>query len=133
MITNIVDAGSDSSAADSAKVSGASELRAGDHETFVQTELLQRPLCGASRPHFFKGVATVFLPAPYTSNACCEKATRSEKHMLINRVRFAAKIEILLEVWLTYRASPLRVYNSTYKSFTLSPAETATVSRSSQV
>jgi len=52
-------AGEQSAKADSANVSGASELRAGDHETLVQVELLQRPLCGASRPHFFKGVATV--------------------------------------------------------------------------
>jgi hypothetical protein len=29
------------------------------HETFVQVERLQRPLCGGSRPHFFRGVATV--------------------------------------------------------------------------
>ena len=29
------------------------------HETFVQVERLQQGLCGRSRPHFFKGVATV--------------------------------------------------------------------------
>mmetsp|Transcript_40333 Transcript_40333/g.89566 ORF Transcript_40333/g.89566 Transcript_40333/m.89566 type:complete len:320 (-) Transcript_40333:719-1678(-) len=29
------------------------------HETFVQVERLQLPLCGKSRPHFFRGVATV--------------------------------------------------------------------------
>jgi pantoate--beta-alanine ligase len=29
------------------------------HETFVTVERLQRPLCGGSRPHFFRGVATV--------------------------------------------------------------------------
>jgi len=29
------------------------------HETFVQVEQLQKPLCGGSRPHFFRGVATV--------------------------------------------------------------------------
>lgn len=29
------------------------------HETFVQVEKLQEPLCGISRPHFFRGVATV--------------------------------------------------------------------------
>ena len=45
----------------SARVTGASELQPGDHETFVQTELLQKPLCGESRPHFFKGVATVSI------------------------------------------------------------------------
>ena len=41
---------------------GAAQIQPGDHETFVQTELLQRHLCGQSRPHFFKGVATVGLP-----------------------------------------------------------------------
>jgi pantoate--beta-alanine ligase len=29
------------------------------HETFVTVERLQKPLCGGSRPHFFRGVATV--------------------------------------------------------------------------
>lgn len=29
------------------------------HETFIQVERLQAPLCGGSRPHFFRGVATV--------------------------------------------------------------------------
>ncbi|KAI8475061.1 MAG: hypothetical protein J3K34DRAFT_405940 [Monoraphidium minutum] len=29
------------------------------HETFVQVERLQLPLCGGSRPHFFRGVATI--------------------------------------------------------------------------
>lgn len=29
------------------------------HETFIQVERLQLPLCGVSRPHFFRGVATV--------------------------------------------------------------------------
>lgn len=29
------------------------------HETYVLVEHLQRPLCGGSRPHFFRGVATV--------------------------------------------------------------------------
>ena len=51
--------GAASSQGASARVAGASELQPGDHETFVQTELLQQPLCGESRPHFFKGVATV--------------------------------------------------------------------------
>lgn len=40
-------------------VSGHSQPSPGGHETFVQVELLQRVLCGVSRPHFFKGVATV--------------------------------------------------------------------------
>ncbi len=29
------------------------------HETWIEVERLQRPLCGASRPGFFRGVATV--------------------------------------------------------------------------
>ncbi|MEW5302415.1 MAG: hypothetical protein WDW36_005205 [Sanguina aurantia] len=29
------------------------------HETFVQVERLQTPLCAKSRPHFFRGVATI--------------------------------------------------------------------------
>lgn len=38
---------------------GAGEHQTGAHETFIQVEQLQRPLCGKSRPHFFRGVATV--------------------------------------------------------------------------
>ncbi|PNH09684.1 Pantoate--beta-alanine ligase, partial [Tetrabaena socialis] len=29
------------------------------HKTYVAAERLQRPLCGGSRPHFFRGVCTV--------------------------------------------------------------------------
>ncbi|XP_075264861.1 uncharacterized protein LOC142357027 [Convolutriloba macropyga] len=31
----------------------------GAHETFVQVEELQKGLCGITRPHFFRGVATI--------------------------------------------------------------------------
>ena len=49
-----------SAPADTANVVGAPGDRpAGAHETFVQVEQLQQHLCGRSRPHFFKGVATV--------------------------------------------------------------------------
>jgi pantoate--beta-alanine ligase len=36
-----------------------SEVSQDAHETYVTVERLQRPLCGGSRPHFFRGVATV--------------------------------------------------------------------------
>lgn len=35
------------------------------HETWVTVTRLQLPLCGGSRPHFFRGVATV------GSGCCC--------------------------------------------------------------
>ena len=44
---------------DISNVVGAGEHIAGSHETFIQVEQLQKGLCGASRPHFFRGVATV--------------------------------------------------------------------------
>lgn len=47
------------SASDNANVVGAGEHVAGSHETFIQVEQLQQGLCGVSRPHFFRGVATV--------------------------------------------------------------------------
>ncbi|BDA44254.1 Pantoate-beta-alanine ligase [Coccomyxa sp. Obi] len=44
---------------DAGNVVGAVEHQKGAHETFIQVEQLQKPLCGKSRPHFFRGVATV--------------------------------------------------------------------------
>lgn len=44
---------------DTSNVVGAGEHIAGAHETFIQVEQLQKGLCGVSRPHFFRGVATV--------------------------------------------------------------------------
>ena len=44
---------------DDANVVGKESGHPESHETFVQVERLQRPLCGGSRPHFFRGVATV--------------------------------------------------------------------------
>jgi len=40
-------------------VVGTGEFIPGGHETYVQVEQLQKVLCGVSRPHFFRGVATV--------------------------------------------------------------------------
>ncbi|GAX78673.1 hypothetical protein CEUSTIGMA_g6111.t1 [Chlamydomonas eustigma] len=40
-------------------VVGKESMHPESHETFVQVERLQKPLCGGSRPHFFRGVATV--------------------------------------------------------------------------
>lgn len=39
-------------------VAGASSDAAGRHDVFVVPETMQKPLCGKSRPHFFRGVAT---------------------------------------------------------------------------
>lgn len=39
-------------------VSGRSSFRPGQHDIFVVPENMQKPLCGQSRPHFFRGVAT---------------------------------------------------------------------------
>lgn len=47
------------SGGDEGVVVGVSKHRPGAHETFVQVEQLQQGLCGRSRPHFFRGVATV--------------------------------------------------------------------------
>ncbi|CAL5218733.1 g447 [Coccomyxa viridis] len=45
---------------DAGNVVGADAKRErGAHQTFIQVEDLQKPLCGQSRPHFFRGVATV--------------------------------------------------------------------------
>ena len=44
---------------DTSNVVGAGEHIAGAHETFIQVKQLQKGLCGISRPHFFRGVATV--------------------------------------------------------------------------
>lgn len=44
---------------DASNVVGAGEHMAGAHETFIEVQQLQKGLCGASRPHFFRGVATV--------------------------------------------------------------------------
>eukprot|EP00193_Tetraselmis_chui_P015873 CAMPEP_0177789240 /NCGR_PEP_ID=MMETSP0491_2-20121128/22629_1 /TAXON_ID=63592 /ORGANISM="Tetraselmis chuii, Strain PLY429" /LENGTH=304 /DNA_ID=CAMNT_0019311061 /DNA_START=38 /DNA_END=952 /DNA_ORIENTATION=+ len=40
-------------------VVGQHEHVPGSHETFVQVEHLQKGLCGITRPHFFRGVATI--------------------------------------------------------------------------
>ncbi|EFJ46159.1 hypothetical protein VOLCADRAFT_93630, partial [Volvox carteri f. nagariensis] len=45
--------------AESSNVVGRESGHPGSHETFVTVERLQRPLCGGSRPHFFRGVCTV--------------------------------------------------------------------------
>jgi hypothetical protein len=62
------------------------ELRHPDtHETWVTVERLQQGLCGGSRPHFFRGVATVsvagaresgrekdvFTPTPHQGGMSC--------------------------------------------------------------
>ena len=39
------------------------------YQTYVQVEELQKPLCGQSRPHFFRGVATVGPLSPFTSSS----------------------------------------------------------------
>ena len=55
--------GASAAAVDAASVVGRApppaSSGAAPHETFVTVEALQRPLCGVSRPHFFRGVATV--------------------------------------------------------------------------
>jgi len=40
-------------------VVGQDEHIPGSHETYVQVEQLQKGLCGITRPHFFRGVATI--------------------------------------------------------------------------
>ncbi|GIL45485.1 hypothetical protein Vafri_2713 [Volvox africanus] len=44
---------------ESSNVVGRESNHPDSHETFVSVERLQRPLCGGSRPHFFRGVCTV--------------------------------------------------------------------------
>jgi pantoate--beta-alanine ligase len=44
---------------DGGNVVGRESGHPDSHETFVTVERLQLPLCGGSRPHFFRGVATV--------------------------------------------------------------------------
>jgi hypothetical protein len=59
---------------DAGNVVGASAKPAkGAHQTFIEVEELQQPLCGQSRPHFFRGVATVrvFLPRNVSLISLC--------------------------------------------------------------
>lgn len=51
--------GSTQGTGDASNVVGAEEHIVGAHETFVEVQQLQKGLCGLSRPHFFRGVATV--------------------------------------------------------------------------
>lgn len=44
---------------DQSMVTGIGSYTPGQHDTFVVPEHMQTPLCGKSRPHFFRGVATV--------------------------------------------------------------------------
>ena len=46
-------------AGDRANVVGVAAPADGAHETWVEVTRLQAGLCGGSRPHFFRGVATV--------------------------------------------------------------------------
>ena len=56
---------SQAGSSDAGNVVGASAKPAkGAHQTFIQVEQLQQPLCGQSRPHFFRGVATVRISLP---------------------------------------------------------------------
>ena len=51
--------GQSAGSSDADAVIGAARPSPSGHETFVQVEQLQQGLCGRSRPHFFRGVATV--------------------------------------------------------------------------
>ncbi|KAL6761033.1 hypothetical protein V8C86DRAFT_2545859 [Haematococcus lacustris] len=44
---------------DSGHVVGREQQHPDSHQTWVEVERLQQPLCGASRPHHFRGVCTV--------------------------------------------------------------------------
>jgi hypothetical protein len=46
-------------AGDGSNVVGRESGHPDSHETWVTVERLQQGLCGVSRPHFFRGVATV--------------------------------------------------------------------------
>ena len=47
------------SAGDAANLAGSGAHARGSHETWVEVTQLQLGLCGGSRPHFFRGVATI--------------------------------------------------------------------------
>lgn len=51
--------GTATNTSDAANVVGAGEHTVGAHETYIQVEQLQKGMCGISRPHFFRGVATI--------------------------------------------------------------------------
>ena len=58
---------SDGSNADACVVVGAKSTAGKQaYQTFVQVEELQKHLCGQTRPHFFRGVATVRPISPFT-------------------------------------------------------------------
>ncbi|KAG2435132.1 hypothetical protein HXX76_007217 [Chlamydomonas incerta] len=46
-------------AGEGSNVVGRETQHPDSHETYVTVERLQKPLCGGSRPHFFRGVCTV--------------------------------------------------------------------------
>ena len=66
---NYITAGtSGNRSSDAGNVIGADTKRErGAHQTFIQVEDLQKPLCGQSRPHFFRGVATVCYLMPVSA------------------------------------------------------------------
>ena len=62
-LSTVTGDGQQAAGSDADAVVGAAGPSPSGHETFVQVERLQQGLCGRSRPHFFRGVATVRLLA----------------------------------------------------------------------
>ncbi len=73
---------------DSANVVGREVGHPDAHETWVTVEQLQQGLCGVSRPHFFRGVATVSYKSlefmPFTS--CNLSRVTPMAHDVANRL-----------------------------------------------
>jgi len=70
-------------------VGAAQPKHTSGHETFVQVERLQQGLCGRSRPHFFRGVATVRKWAACHASTC---SPGRDKSCILCRNRLTASV-----------------------------------------
>ena len=78
-------------ASDTCNVIGAGQHSVGAHETFIQVEQLQKGLCGVSRPHFFRGVATVSLSAHAVTARHCSALRIANTVMMLDATHCIAQ------------------------------------------
>ncbi|KAK9915610.1 hypothetical protein WJX75_001468 [Coccomyxa subellipsoidea] len=83
---------------DAGNVVGAGEHQKGAHETFIQVEQLQQPLCGKSRPHFFRGVATVVAKLFNITEPDIAIFGRKDYQQLLVLQRMARDLDFAVEV-----------------------------------
>ena len=77
---------------DLANVVGIAAPADGAHETWVEVTRLQAGLCGGSRPHFFRGVATVLTPLWFrVPQKCVTLRQHTVSELLLLQERHAAQ------------------------------------------